>query len=88
MPAVMDNGSGHFIQVGLGQAGLLRPTGGETFHDLNFEKSSDLIGSGKIGTTVKAGNIGNMGQSSGNTAHGQIPGERSTKSHYANFSPS
>jgi hypothetical protein len=72
---MMDNGSGHFIQIGLGQASLLSPTGVETFHNLNFEISSDLIGSGKIFTAVKAGDIGNMGQSSGDTAHGHIPGE-------------
>jgi hypothetical protein len=75
MPLVMDNGSGHFIQIGLGQASLLRPTGVETFHDLNGEISPDLIGSGKIVTAVKAGGIGNIGQSSGDTAHGHIPGE-------------
>jgi hypothetical protein len=79
MPLVMDNGSGHFIQIGLGQASLFRPTGVETFHDLNGEISSDLIGSGKIFTAVKSGDIGNMGQSSGDTAHGQIPGEIFTK---------
>jgi len=79
MPPVMDNGSGHFIQIGLGQASLLRPTGVETFHDLNGEISSDLIWSGKIVTAVKAGYIGNMGQSSGDTAHGHIPGESFSK---------
>jgi hypothetical protein len=75
MPAVMQNGSGHFIQIGLGQASLSRPTGVKTFHDLNFEISSDLIGSGKIVTPVEAGYIGNMGQGSGDTAHGHIPDE-------------
>jgi hypothetical protein len=78
MPLVMDNGSGHFIQIGLGKASFLRPTGVETFHDLNFEISSDLIGSGKIVTAVKAGDIGNMSQSSDDTAHGRIPGESFT----------
>jgi hypothetical protein len=88
MPAVMDNGSGHFIQIGLGQASLLRPTGVKTFHDLDFEISSDLTGSGKIFTAVKAGYIGNRGQSSGDTAHEQIPGEIFTRRQCAIYSPS
>jgi hypothetical protein len=75
MPAVMDNGSRHFIQIGLGQASLFRPTGVETFHDCNFEISSDLTGSGKIVSPVEAGYIGDMGQGSGDTAHVHIPGE-------------
>jgi hypothetical protein len=70
MPPVMNNSSGHFIQIGLGQAGLLRPAGVQTFHDLNFKISSNLIESGKILTAIKACYIRNMGQSSSDTAHG------------------
>lgn len=39
----MNNGAGHFIQIGLCQAGFLRPAGAKTLHDLDFEIAFYLI---------------------------------------------
>jgi uncharacterized protein (DUF362 family) len=57
VPFMVDNGAGHFIQIGLRKTGLVTPARLKTLHDLDLKVGSYLLGVTKIFTPVKPGDI-------------------------------